>query len=182
MISPGSHLKFGQALYRAAHQLKAEEQVLSDLEAVSQLFRAGELAKQLQQLSYLPAEVSRKVLTATFGGKVHELVLNLIVLLAYGKALKLTPKITAVFRSAYYNAKGIIEMTVRTARKFTPQEEQNFIQQLQAKKHHPVSVKFEHDPALIAGVQVYEKSYLTDYSVKNYLETLQKHLLSQQLI
>jgi len=181
MITLSFHLKFGQSLFRAATHYKAEEKVLADLGTVLELFQDKELKNTYQQLSYLPADASRKVITDTFKDKFHTLVVNLLVLLAQRNALKTLPKIEQVYRDAYHKSKGIVEMTIRTSRKFSQDEERNFIQKLQSKKHQPLSVRFEHDPALIAGVQVYEKSYLTDYSARNYLETLKKHLLSQQL-
>ncbi len=181
MISGNFYIKVGQSLLRTATANKAEDKVAADMEGLMNLMKDKHFKVLFQSISYLPPEAAQKVLHNTFHGKIQELTLNLLIALAAQKALKYTGKIGEVYRKNYNEAKGIKEITIRTAREFSPQEQLAFMQKLQAKKKHTLTVKFEIDPSLVAGAQIYENSYLTDYSVKNYLETLQKHLTSQQL-
>ena len=181
MITLSLHLKYGQALLAAAKSQNAQDQVLSDVEGAAVLFKDKHLGGLMQQVSFLQPEAMRKVISSTFGGKLHVLVVNLLVMLARQKALKYLPRVAEVYRHAYSESRGIIEMTIKTSREFSPQEQLKFIDQLQAKRRHPLSVRFETDPGLIGGVQIFERSNLTDYSVKNYLETLKKQLINQQL-
>ncbi len=173
------HIKVGQALARAAMSQKMEDKVAADMEGLSNLLKDKNFKQLLQSVCYLPHEDAKKVLTSTFHGKISDLTLNLMVMLAHDKALKYLGKIAEVYKKTYHEAKGITEIVIRTAREFSPQEQLAFVQKLQAKKKQTVTVKFEVDPGLVAGAQIYEKNYLTDYSAKNYLETLQKHLTSQ---
>lgn len=175
------HIKVGKTLFNTATTRKVEDKIAADMEGLMNLMRDKNLKILVQSVSYLPSETAEKVLHATFHGKVNDLTLKLLNGLASQKALKYLGKIAEVYRKHYHQAKGIKEITIRTAREFSPQEQLSFVKKLQDKKKHPVTVKFEVDPALVAGAQIYEDSYLTDYSVKNYLDTLQKHLTSQQL-
>ena len=134
MISLSVHLKYGKALHRAAQDAGAEDKVLADLEAVSTLLQDKQLKATLQYIAYLQPEVSQKVLTATFEGKVQKLVLNLMIMLAQRKGIKFLPKVLEVYKHAYYEAKGIVELKIRTAREFSPQEQLAFVEKLQARK------------------------------------------------
>lgn len=181
MTPQNFHIKVGKSLLKAAMDQKSEDKVAADMESFANLMKDKNFKVLIQSVSYVPGEGSQKVLEKTFHGKVNELTLKLLILLAQQKALKYLGKIAEVYRRNYHEAKGIKEVTIRTAREFSPQEQLSFMQKLQAKKKHPITVKFEVDSSLVAGAQIYENSFLTDYSVKNYLETLQKHLTSQQL-
>lgn len=176
------HIKVGQSMLRASLALKAEDKVATDMEGLMNLMKDKNFRVLLQSVSYLPMESAEKVLHATFHGKVQELTLKLLVSLASQKALNYLGKIAEVYRKNYHEAKGIKEITIRTAREFSPQEQLSFVKKLQDKKKSPITVKFELDPSLVAGAQIYEDSYLTDYSVKNYLESLKKHLTGQGTI
>ena len=180
MSTGNFHIKVGKSLLKTAQARGADDKVAADMEGLQNLLKDKNLKSLLQMVSYLSEEDAQKVLHATFHGKINELTLKLLVLLANQKALKYIGKIAEVYRRNYHAAKGIKEITIRTARQFSPQEQLAFVEKLSAKKKN-VTVKFETDASLVAGAQVYEDSYLTDYSVKNYLETLQKHLLSHQL-
>lgn len=181
MISTNFHIKVGQSLLKTATAHKAEDKVAADMESLMNLMKDSQFKSLMQTVSFLPLESAEKVLKNTFHGKVHELTLRLMGALADQHALKYLGKIAEVYRRNYHEVKGITEVTIRTAREFSPQEQLSFVQKLQSKNKKNLTVKFEVDPALIAGAQIYEQSFLTDYSVKNYLETLQKHLTSQQL-
>jgi len=176
------HIQVGQGLLRSATAQKCEDKVAADLEGLAAMMKDKNFRVLLQSVSYLPRlGGAEKVLHSTFHGKVNELTLKLLYALAMQKALKLLGKVADVYRRSYHEAKGIKEITVRTAREFSPQEQLSFVEKIRSKNKHQITVKFEIDPSLVAGAQIYEDSYLTDYSVKNYLESLQKHLTSQQL-
>lgn len=175
------HIKVAKSLLSTATANKIEDKVAADMEGLADLMKHRDCKVLLQSVAFMDLEKAEKVLHATFHGKVNDLTLKLLYALTSQKALKYLGKIAEVYRKHYHQAKGIKEITIRTAREFSPQEQLSFVKKLQDKKKHPVTVKFEVDPALVAGAQIYENSYLTDYSVKNYLETLQKHLTSQQL-
>jgi len=181
MISTHFHITIAQSLLRTAVTHKMEVKVAADMEGLLNLSQQTTWKGLAQQLNFLAPDDAKKILHAAFHGKVQEVTLNLLFLLAEQHALQYLGKIAVVYRKNYHDAKGIKEITIRTAREFSPQEQLAFVQKLQAKKNGPVTVKFEVDAKLIAGAQIYENSYVTDYSVKNYLETLQKHLTNQQL-
>lgn len=181
MISTNFHIKVGQSLLRTAVQGKVEDKVAADMESLSALMKDGTFKILIQSVGFMAPDAAQKVLHATFHGKVNDVTQRLLVALAVQKAFKYLPKIAMVYRKAYHDLKGIHEITIRTAREFSPQEQLSFVKKIQDKRKHPVTVKFEVDPNLVAGAQIYEDSYLTDYSIKYYLETLKKHLTSQQL-
>lgn len=178
MIASTSHLKYGKALYNVAKDANVEDKVLNDMESLAHAFENGALRKLMVEVCYLAASAQEKVLSVTFHGKVQEITMNLLVLLARAKKLSLVPQVAEIYRKTYHEMKGIQAVTVRSARKLAPEETQKLMKSLEEKLKKSLDVRFEEDPSLIGGVQIFEGSKLSDYSVKNYLETLKKHLLS----
>ena len=174
-----SHLKYGKALYSVALVAKLEDKVLDDMESLSRLFQVGALRKMMVDVCYLDSADQEKVINAIFQGKLQDLTMNLLVLLARAKKLEIVPQISEVFRKQYHFSKGIKAVTVCSARKLAPEETQKLMKSLEDNMKVPLDVRFTEEPELIGGVQIYEGSSLTDYSVKNYLELLRKHLLTQ---
>lgn len=178
MIASTSHLKFGKALYTVAAEAKVEDKVLDDMESLAHAFGNEGLRKLMVDVSYLAASAQEKVLNVTFHGKIQEITMNLLILMARGKKISLVPQVAEIYRKTYHEMKGIQAVTIRSARKLAPEETQKLMKSLEEKMKKSLDVRFEEDPSLIGGVQIFEGSKLSDYSVKNYLETLKKQLLS----
>ncbi len=175
------YLKYGKTLYDVAAKHQSEAAVLQDLENLAALLHDKKFQSLMLNTSFLPAEEFRKVITSTFEGKIDKHVMNLLVILAKEKRLKFLPKINNVYRKEYHAAKGIMDLTVRTAIKLDPQGVSTVIKKLEDQYKKPVSVRFEIDETLIGGIQIYEKGYLTDFSIKNYLKTLHDHLMNSDI-
>lgn len=172
------HITYAQALYKVAAAHDKAEEVLADLANLAQLLKDQNLRELLQQMMYLEASVKEKVLDHVFKNKLQVFTLNLLKILARRKRILLLSKIVQAYRHTFHEQKGIVDMKLRTARKLSSEEEQNFIETLRAKKDQPVNIQFEADASLIGGIQIYEKGSLMDMSVKNYLENLRRHLLT----
>lgn len=178
MIASTSHLKYGKALYTVAEEAKVESKVLDDMEALAHAFGNEELRKMMIEVSYMAASSQEKILNVTFHGKIQDITMNLLILLARAKKISLVPQVAEIYRKTYHEMKGIQAVTIRSARKLAPEETQKLMKSLEEKMKKSLDVRFEEDPSLIGGVQIFEGSKLSDYSVKNYLETLKKQLLS----
>jgi ATP synthase F1 delta subunit len=178
MISGGSHIKYARALLKVADKASAAEHVMKDLTELSLLFRDESFKNLIKRITYLDPVKIEKTFEAVFRSHFHAITMNMLIMLARSRKLGLVTKIYDTYRHLYHEAKNIQEYLVRTARKLSPDEEVTLIDRLQQKGDKPVSVRFEHRADLIGGMQIYERGYLTDYSLKNYLETLRKNLLS----
>lgn len=178
MIATNAHFRYAEALIRTAKKLNADEALLHDLKSLSECFKDPEFKTVFKGLSYLKKDQMEAVIKETFREKVQPITMNLIILLARSRKLMLLPKIYAVYSRYYFHGKGIEQITIRTARKLSGDEESRLVEKLIQKNDKKVHVEFESDPSLIAGTQVLQKGFITDYSVKNYLETLKKQLLN----
>lgn len=178
MITTNSHIKYASALHKVALKAGAEQNVLHDLERLSAVYADPQFSAVLKKISWLEKTKLEAVLKETFKGALADLTMNLIVLLARARKLPLLPRVFEAYSHLYHEAKHVEELKVCTARKLSPDEEQIYIERLQQSLDRPVSVKFASNPQLIGGAQIYGKGYVTDYSLKNYLETLRKHLLN----
>lgn len=172
------HLFDDNGQKEVASSKPVDEQILHDLKALAELFSHKGFKKLLEDLSSMPDEVKEKVLEQTFGGKVHPFTVNLLKLLAVKKRLALVPKVYENYSKLYHEAKGIAEVVVRTARTLSKDEEHSIHKKLEEQRKQKVAIRFEEKPALIGGVQIYERGYLTDYSIQHQLADLKKHLLT----
>jgi F-type H+-transporting ATPase subunit delta len=177
MITSGSHIKYANALHKVALKAGSEQKVLHDLEGLLSLYSDPQFAAMLKKITYLERNRLETALKETFKGGLAPVTMNLLVLLGRARMLELLPKVWEAYSHLYHADKKVEEVKICTARKLNPEEEQVYIERLQRNLDKPVSVKFITDVRLIGGVQVYQKGYVTDYSLKNYLETLEKYLL-----
>ena len=178
MISTNSHFRYAEALMKASKKLGIGAQVLADLKSLDGCFKDNDFLVKIKDISYLRKEDQEKILRGTFEGKVQIMTLNLLSLLARSRKLNLLPRIYSIFAKYYFHEKGIDQVTIRTARKLSGDEQSKLVEKLLEQKDKAVNVEFETDPKLIAGLQIFQKGFLTDLSVKNYLETLKKQLLT----
>lgn len=177
MITGGSHLKYARALLNTASKAGAEEQVMKDLAHLNSFFMDEKFKETMKKIASLEKSRQQKLLEVAFRGKLHQISLNLLVLLARARKLPMLPQVFDAYAQAFHQAKGIREYTVRTARKLTNDEEVAMIDKLQNKIDKPVHVTFEHNASLIGGMQIYERGHVTDYSIQNYLQMMKKQLM-----
>lgn len=181
MTSGGSHITFAKALYKVASKKDVAERVFGDLGMLLFGQSVGyqpALISLLKRVAYLKKDQQKKVLKEALKGKVHELTLNLLILLSASKKFRLLPRIMEVYGQLHHEAKGITQLKVCTARDLKEDEAAELIRKLEAACKKKIRVKFEVKKDLIGGVQIYERGFVTDYSVKNYLDTLKRSLLS----
>lgn len=178
MISDSSHLKYAKALYKIASEAGADQRVLEDLRGLTLLMKDADFASLIKRIAYMEASKLEAALKQTLHGKLHELTMNLVMLLARARKLGILSRVYDTYSRLYHEAKNIQELWVKTARPLSGGELSSLIEKLQKVLNKPVSVELEVQKDLIGGVQIFERGYLTDYSVKNYLEMMRKHLLS----
>ena len=171
------HLQYGKALYEAAAKNNAEENVLDSLRDIVRLSKQHEFAELIAEIASIPFEQLKKILKMEFEGKIHPLVLNLLILLVKNKHFRLISKVSEAYKKAYYRAKDIIEVTVRSAKTCNESTKRLITNTLEQQLQKNLRFLFEEDSSLIGGLQIYERGYVVDYSIKHYLESLQKYLL-----
>lgn len=176
MVS-NSHLKYAKALAKVAGEQNALKEVMHDLDGLLRLLKHKKFNEVFMQITFLDAKAKDELIDKTFKGKVQDVTLNLLKLLAKAKKLGLIPKICEIYRKLYHEATGMVDVMVRSARELDKDEEHALKEKLQQKIGKPLSLRFEQDPKLIGGTQIYEGGYLTDFSVQNYLQSLQQHLM-----
>ncbi len=175
MMSGNSHITFAKALYRVASKKDTADKVFGDLEMLS---HGVALLPLLKRVAFLKKEDQGKVLRTSFEGKVEDMTLNLLIILVRSKKFRLLPKITEMYSQLYYADKGIAEVKVFTTRSLSESESSAITEKVERLTGKKIKTRFAVKPDLIGGVQLYEKGYVTDYSVKNYLDTLRKELMS----
>ena len=181
MISGNFHITFAKALYKVAEKKNIADKVFGDLEILSHGSDTRDehgLVSILKKLAFLKKEGQQAALRAAFRDQMHEVTLNLLIILVRSKKCRLLPKIIEIYVQLYYADKGITEVRVCTARSLSESESRTLTEKVEHLTGKKIKARFAVKEDLIGGVQLYERGYVTDYSVKNYLDMLRKKLLN----
>lgn len=176
-----SHIKYAKAIFNLASRKGIEEKVLKQLGELAEFYNDEKFFTLIKSLTFLEASVGQKLLKEVFEKNLEPTVFNLIILLFQNRRLTLLPRINQNYRKIYHHNKGIADITLITAREISNDEKAAYEKLLTSKRNTKISVTYEVNPALIGGVQYYEGGYLTDLSIRNYLQSLEKHLISKEI-
>lgn len=177
MSTSNVHLSYVSALMKVSKELDCGRVVMDELAELALSLKHSELSTLFKSLTTLAPTQQRQLLEKGLSGKVHRVTLNLLIHLTSKKRVALLPLIAETFATRVCDEHKIAKLNIHTAMGLTSAGEAQIMSMLK-KVHGPeMSVTFEVSPELIGGIQVYEKGSVTDYSVKNYLDTLRKSLM-----
>ncbi len=175
------HLKLGKALYDRAFQDQNTKEVFDNLQLVNDLLKDRELVDRFNNLAYSGDLKIRNCVREIFDPPLENTVTELMVLLITNHYIQLLPKIFAGFRRHRFEALGIREVKIRTARELSAAEKSRISDQLGGKQGK-LHLTFQHNAALIGGMQIVDQGRLTDLSIRNQLAQLKHHLQSTDTI
>jgi len=176
-----SHIKYAKAIFNLATRQGIEEVVLKQLAELADLYNDEKFLALVKSLTFLETAKGQELLKEVFEKGLEPTVFNLIILLFQNRRLTLLPRINQNYRKIYHQSKGIADITLITARAISKDEKTAYEKVLTTKSNKKISVTYEVNSALIGGVQYYEEGYLTDLSIRNYLQTLKKQLISKEI-
>lgn len=170
--------QYAAAIIELAEKEKIEEQVLKDLEAISQaLSRTPEFDMVLKHPAIAPAQ-RKRLLVDLFQGKVNDLTLRLIELLSDKRRLEVLNHISAEYRKLYQISKGILSAKLTSADPLSEKEKEHFKQQLAKRFSKELDLEISVDAGLLGGLVLQVGDEVIDGSVKGKLRALEKTLLS----
>lgn len=172
--------QYAQALFELceASAPAAEDTVLSDLEAVNQVVAATPDFNVVLGHPAVGGQTKKQMLVDLFAGKVSDLTLRLLELLADKRRLNLLRLIEPAFRRLVRERKNIAEAALVSADQLTDGEIEKIKSRLSARIGKTVELSVTVDKSLIGGVVLRLGDQVIDGSLRGKLETLKKALLS----
>ena len=179
-------LKIAKALFRFAEKPgkpgKEElgKKIFTELKALVAISDDEGFKKTLLHLSSVDGEKLVKLLDEVFEKKLETSVRNILILLIKSRATEQLPELYEAYKKLYFRREHIADVTIISARELNESEKKSILEKLESKKHTAMHENFLVNAELIGGVQIYKNNFLTDLSVKTYLEKLKHHLTSHE--
>lgn len=176
MLSNQLAVKYAQALCELAN----EKNILADAER--QLALVVDLAEQnaeLKELLYhplIPGAAKKETIVRLFGGELHEVVKNFLLLLVDKHREAALPAILHEYTALANEIRNIVVADVTVAMPISREQEQALAQSLGAKLGKTVRINQHIDSRIISGVIVKIEDKLIDGSVARQLNMLKAAL------
>jgi F-type H+-transporting ATPase subunit delta len=168
---------YARALFEVAEQRGATDQVLEELEGIADyLDRDPDLADFLGS-PLVEADAKASLLEKGFRGRASDLVVDTLQVVNRKGRLDALPAIAEAFVQQYRSARGIVDVTVKTAVPLTPELRARLIEaasRYTGKRAHLIETV---DPSLIGGMVVQVGDDKIDASVASRLKALSAALL-----
>lgn len=172
---------YSDALLSAAQKNGALEQVVSDIVGVGDLFQGNRGLLERVIIGSKSTDETDALIVKAFGGKVHELVLNLLRLLNSKSRLALVPALAERVRRDSDRLLGRCRVRVVSAKPLTTEQSQTLIRQLQDRLGLVPVLEYSVDPSLIGGLVIRVGDLQFDSSIRSRLEQLRKNLLEGKI-
>jgi F-type H+-transporting ATPase subunit delta len=171
--------EYGEGLYALCAEENLDRDVLTELEALKQIFRENESFVKLLGNMTLSKEERVAIADATFKGQVHEYVLNFIKILVERGAVHEFSECISAYQACFYQNHQVAVAEVTTARPLTEAQREQLTARLKQMTGKEVEIKEKIDPSVMGGVLLNMDGKRYDNTVKSRLTAI-KHTMTQE--
>ena len=160
---------YGEALYDLAHSEGLSETILTELNVLSQSFKAEPDFIRLLGTPSLSKQERCNILDDSFRGKVHPYVLNFLKILTEKGYMRHVGDCCAAYRELYNRENGILVVTAVTAVALTDGQQQRLSDKLTDITGKKIQLVNRIDPNCLGGIRL-------DYDGKRLDDTVEHRL------
>jgi F-type H+-transporting ATPase subunit delta len=168
--------RYALALFGVAEDLKKLDEVTNDFKYLESLIAVREFYLFLKS-PVIKTEKKKQTLRNILHGKVSDVTMKFVLLLTSKDREALLPDIIPQFFALQDKRLGILRVTARTTVKFTQEQEQQLIRQLERVTKKQVRLTLVLDPSLHGGFMVQHEDTVWDASVRRQLERFNQRLI-----
>ena len=169
--------RYALALLGVAEEMKKLDAVSKDLETIERLTKDSREFFLFLKSPIVNSEKKKRMLADILLGKVSDVTMKFVVLLAAKGREGLLPEIIEQFYKLRDERLGILNVTARTAVVFKPEQEKQLINKLEAATKKKVHLSYVIDPSLKGGFAVQHDDTVWDASVLHQLELLRERFV-----
>ncbi|HEY8347505.1 MAG TPA: F0F1 ATP synthase subunit delta [Symbiobacteriaceae bacterium] len=169
--------RYAQALFELAQERNMLDQVERELGMVAELVRTNLRLRSVLEDVMTSAEVKQHLMEALFRDKVSDLVLHFLFLVVRKRREALIPQMFDAYVEFANEARGIVEVEVRSAVPMDEDVLQRLQQRLEARLGKRVKFQTQVAPELIGGLVVRVGDLLMDGSVRTRLNRMRERLI-----
>jgi F-type H+-transporting ATPase subunit delta len=166
--------RYALAFLGVAEEVKALDAVGRDVLALEALLRQSKEFASFLKSPVVNKEKKKLVLKEILEHRVGELTMKFVMLLAAKGREELLPEILRQFARLRDERQGILNVSAKTAVKFSEAQEAALVRQIEQATKKKVRIEFTLDPALKGGFLVQHDDTVWDASVAHQLELLRQ--------
>ena len=167
---------YGDALYDLSVEEKLSDEMLEEVNALSDAFMENPDFIKLLSTPALGKSERLAVLDNSFGGKVHAHVLNFMKILIENGTIGEFSGCAAQFRSRYNKDHNIEEVTAVTAVALSQELTDKLVAKLETMTGKKVVLTNKVDPSILGGIRLQMEGTQLENSVQHQLELLRRQL------
>lgn len=180
MLNQAVARRYARALFDLAQEKGVLEQVAGELELVTRIIEGdGYLQAVMNDVLISPAK-KHNLVEKLFSGKVSPLVLNFLFVVVRKRRAAYISEIYRAFTDLANEARGVVEVEVRSAVELPPETVATLEGKLVAKLGKRVKFQTQVAPELIGGLVVRVGDTLMDGSVRTRLRRMRERLISSK--
>ena len=169
--------RYALALLGVAEEMKKLDDVSRDLASIEKLIKDSREFFLFLKSPVVNSEKKKRTLTEILEGRMSDVTMKFVLLLASKGREALLPEITQQFNRLRDERLGILHVTTRTAVAFKPEQEKQLISQIEAATKKKVRLSYVVDPSLKGGFMVQHDDTVWDASVRHQLEVLRERFV-----
>ncbi|MBI2464054.1 ATP synthase F1 subunit delta [Candidatus Peregrinibacteria bacterium] len=169
------HIQLARTLLRSAEAHKQDDMVLDELVGIEKLLKDDEFRRHLHALSRGDIETIQSILQKAFEG-ISDVLLRFLAFILSHRLFSLFPSVIRSYKKTYFEKHGIRDIRIVTARELSSDEKKKASSQFETLLSGKTYLTFDIDSDIIAGIQIFENSTLTDYSSRALLMKIRKEL------
>jgi F-type H+-transporting ATPase subunit delta len=168
---------YGRALFAYAVEKNVLHQMTADFQSLEIFFnKTPELVKYLTN-PIVSKKEKAEILTKIIKSRVNRDTFNFLMVLVNRDRINLVVSVIGSYLDLVYETASIKMIEVTTAFPFNRSQKNTLIKKLkEITKAREIRLVVNVDPSLIGGFSIKTKSKIVDFTVKNQLQNLAKHL------
>lgn len=168
--------RYARALFELAQEKGLLDQVEKELEMVAEMIRTNLKLRWVMNDVMTSPEVKSRLIEELFKGKVSDLVLRFLLVVVRKRREAYIPEMYRAYVDLANEARGIVEVEVRSAVPLDEEIARNLEQKLVARLGKRVKFQTQVAPELIGGLVVRVDDTLMDGSVRTRLARMRERL------
>ena len=169
--------RYALALIGVAEEVKKLDEVSRDLASLENLLKESREFLVFLRSPIVNREKKKRTIDQIFEGKLGDVTMKFVHLLAAKGREGLLPEIIKQFAKLRDEHLGILQVTARTAIAFKPDQERQLIAQLEAATKKKIRLTYIPDASLRGGFIVQHDDTVWDASVRRQLEVLRERFV-----
>ncbi len=179
MAERGTHVfreVYCEVLFELAEQMGQVDSVLGDMGNVAELLKMEPDFSAIMNSRTIKGHEKAEIVRRVFGGKVSELTLNFLIVLARRDRMGLLTGITSRYETLVDFHKGRVLIEATVARPMDDEKKSDLIRHLEQSLESEVKLTLKVDPRIIGGIVLRRGEEVVDNSIKRSLQKAVKNI------